>query len=156
MVETQARYPVYFLEGDLPRAYAFAAALEDTQTPKKLDHVDSLDDVFGTWRADEIRRAYLESPLGMRLLFDGMIDHPDEVLDASDLAGFLTHKPHADAVTVRGTMGAFANRMSIRHGRRNRDFPFKHWYVDGGYARYQMPAVVADILRPLRDGVARS
>jgi hypothetical protein len=149
MDQALVRYPVYFLEADLPRAYAFAAALDPGHPETPATEADG--SVFGTWSAEEIKRAYLESPVGMRLLFDGMIDRPDEVLDANDMARFLTHKPHANSVVVRGTMGAFANRVAIRHRRRNRDFPFKHWYVDGGYARYQMPSAVADVLRPLRD-----
>lgn len=54
-------------------------------------------------------------------------------------------------MTVRGTMGAFANRCGIRYRRSKKDFPFEHWYVEGGYARYRLPSDVADILRPLRE-----
>ncbi len=54
-------------------------------------------------------------------------------------------------MTVRGTMGAFANRCGIRYRRSKKDFPFEHWYVEGGYARYRMPSDLADILRPLRE-----
>jgi len=86
----------------------------------------------------------------MKLIFDGMIDHADAVLTAEDLAGFLTHKPEANAVVVRGTMGAFANRCVARYGRSKRDFPFQHWYVEGGFARYLMPTAVADVLKSLR------
>jgi len=49
-------------------------------------------------------------------------------------------------------MGAFANRCSMRYQKPKRSFPFRHWYVDGGFARYVLPADVADILRPLREG----
>jgi hypothetical protein len=149
-----SRFPIYFREQDLSKAYAFAATLEEgsapEETPSDLDV--ATEEVYPGWTRDEAERAYRESPLGMKLLFDGMIDHPDEVLDANDFARFLTHKPHADSVVVRGTMGAFANRCRARYGRKNNDFPFRHWYVDGGFARYLMPSKVADVLRPLRDG----
>jgi len=88
----------------------------------------------------------------MALILDGMIERPDKILESSDLASFLTHKPGATTEVVRGTMGAFANRCASRHGRKHGDFPFRHWYVEGGYARYQMPAAVANVLRELRDG----
>jgi hypothetical protein len=68
------------------------------------------------------------------------------------MAAFLTHKPNADAVTVRGTMGAFANRCGLRYGRSKKDFPFEHWYVEGGYARYRMSDEVAEIIQALRNG----
>jgi hypothetical protein len=144
------RFPVYFREEDLADAYALAAAREQAHAGAAALEVKASDLPSG-WSHAEIERAYVESPKGMKLIFDGMIDHPDQVLDADDLARFLTHKPSANAVTVRGTMGAFANRCSLRYQRSKRDFPFEHWYVDGGFARYRMAAAVADILRPLRD-----
>lgn len=147
-IETR-RFPVYFREEDLPAAYAFASQREGGIEQVLPESDASV--VPNAWTKPDIERAYRESPLGMKLIFDGMIDHADEILDSDDLARFLTHKPHADAVTVRGTMGAFANRCGIRYGRRKRDFPFEHWYVDGGLARYRMSTAVADILRPLRD-----
>jgi len=80
-----------------------------------------------------------------------MVGRPGETLTAEDLAGFLTNKPNADAVVVRGTMGAFANRCRARYGRAKRDFPFEHWYIEGGYARYRMSSAVAQVLRALQD-----
>ena len=62
----------------------------------------------------------------------------------------VTVEPNATTEVVRGTMGAFANRCVSRYRRKHNDFPFRHWYVDGGYARYQMPAEVADVLSLLR------
>jgi hypothetical protein len=153
--------PVYFRREHVAQAYALAAQL-DTQVAQ-FDPQPTRSSAPGPaatskgeplapgWTADEIRRAYLESPKGMMLLFDGMIDHPDETLDANDLAGFLTHKPNADAVVVRGTMGAFANRCGMRYQKKKRSVPFEHWYVDGGFARYRMSRPVADLLRELRD-----
>jgi hypothetical protein len=145
------RLPVFFREEDLLEAYRFALSLEktaaETFASDEVDHESATD----RWSQGEIERAYLESPRAMKLIFNGMVDHPDEILTADDLARFLTHKPHADAVTVRGTMGAFANRCTSRYGRSKRDFPFEHWYVEGGYARYRMSSEVANVLRSLRD-----
>lgn len=153
-IELNGRFPIYFREQDLPKAYAFAATLEgDSEIAGMSGESDQgAQEIYPGWTREQAERAYRESPLGMKLIFDGMIDHPDEVLDANAFAGFLTHKPHADSVVVRGTMGAFANRCRARYGRKNNDFPFRHWYVDGGFARYLMPSSVADVLRPLRDG----
>jgi hypothetical protein len=146
------RIPVYFKPEHLPNAYRLALDLEGVKDTRPTTPESHNDVVVGDWTAADVRRAYLESPMGMRLIFDGMIDRADEVLDSADLASFLTHKANADAVTVRGTMGAFANRCGIRYGRKKKDFPFEHWYVEGGYARYRMPAAVADVLRPLKTG----
>ena len=148
------RVPVYFRERDLPAAYALAARLEanngDSTTSLDRDS-DSQTEIVAGWTAAQIRRAYVESPRGMKLIFDGMINSTDTVLTSQDLARFLTHKPEADAVVVRGTMGAFANRCVARYGRGKRDFPFQHWYVDGGFARYLMPRAVADVLEAVQD-----
>jgi hypothetical protein len=146
------RYPVFFRVEDLTEAYDFAARLEERAEDRHTAVTVSPDEtyVFGTWTRDDIERAYRESPTGMRLLFDGMAARPDEDLTADDLAGFLTHKPHADAIVVRGTMGAFANRCGLRYQRNKRDFPFRHWYLDGGFARYRMPRAVADVINSMR------
>jgi len=151
MTLTHARVPVYFRIEDLPEAYAFAATLEKGSDAVVESLAPIAEAVLEGWSREQIERAYRESPEGMMRIFDGMMDRPAEVLDSSDLASFLTHKPNADEVTVRGTMGAFANRCASRYGREHDDYPFRHWYVEGGYARYQMSAEVADVLRPLRD-----
>jgi len=150
MSTAEARYPVYFREQDLPKAYALLGELEGGEWSPNDLLAHTTDPIRG-WTAEQISRAYLESPTGMKLIFDGMIDQPDEVLTSDDLARFLTHKPDADSEVVRGTMGAFANRCGLRYQRAKRDFPFEHWYVEGGFARYRMPSAVADVLRPLRD-----
>jgi hypothetical protein len=154
------RFPVYFRDVDLPAAYAFAAQREARASPSEghtqVESLGSKREVFSGWTAAQVERAYLESPPGMKLIFDGMIERPETVLTSEDLAGFLVpRKPHADAVTVRGTMGAFANRCGIRYGRGKKDFPFRHWYVEGGFARYLMPREVAETLRAVRDQDAR-
>src|SRR4051812_43725346 len=135
---TEERYPVYFRREDLPRAYALALEIESGQADVGV--LPTAEDPIEGWSAAEVRRAYLESPTGMKLIFDGMIGHPDEVLTSDDLARYLTHKPEADSEVVRGTMGAFANRCGLRYGRKKKDFPFHHWYVEGGFARYRMPS----------------
>jgi len=144
--------PIYFRRRDLAAAYRLALELEEGEdiahgraAPAAVE-----ESVIPGWTVEQIERAYRESHAGMKLIFDGMIERPDEVLDSSDLASFLTHKPNATTEVVRGTMGAFANRCVSRYGRKHEDFPFRHWYVEGGYARYQMPAAVADVLRRLR------
>jgi hypothetical protein len=155
--EYPGRVAVLVHPDDLPEVHELLAVLErrrlsgpqmaDSQTH---DRQTGREELPPGWSRGEIERAYLESPRGMRLIFDGMMDDPDVVLDSEDLAGFLTHKPDADSVVVRGTMGAFANRCSLRYQKPKRSFPFEHWYVDGGFSRYRMSRAVADILRPLR------
>ena len=147
--------PVFVQTNNLAAVYRYAAELEErglSAVPAEMSQTDRF--IVDGWTREQIELLYRESPAGMKAVLDGMIDRPDEDLDAGDLLQFLQgfHNPDADGDALRGTMGAFAHRCSSRYGRSRFDFPFEHRYIEGGFARYQMPTLVADVLRPLRDG----